>query len=204
MATRNNAFAEIVRFWLCERHGYLTMESVPVEVKGPHSDIDIVALHPSDRAQEVQVGGRVVELPPRLAVECKGEYDFEPSANELTRSLVNDLQMAAEHGGEVEAGTKRRFSLLRSEHGERARAILGGGPIGRLIVLHNLDTKASSGLDSLCRQCNVSVLTIREIVDDLIAWVGKHPRPASLRMTWTGEFFHLLFNFCLKGRLSEN
>jgi hypothetical protein len=40
-------------------------------------------------------------------------------------------------------------------------------------------------------------------VDDLIGWVRKHPRPASLRMTWTGEFFHLLFNYCLRDRVGS-
>jgi hypothetical protein len=193
MANRSNACSEIVRFWLEARHGCLVSEGLPVPVPYALSDIDLIAIHPTQQSITLPSG---VVIGPRLIVETKDEHDWEPSGREFGALLRSDVEkMDGDHV--VPRGTKGvKFSMLRQEHFDRATAFFGTEDFDRIFVVHAMDGQVLTDLGLGLQERRIYWLTVPEVLSDLIAWYRVHRRPAGLRNTLIGDLFHLLVGFC--------
>ena len=193
MAARSNACSELVRLWLETRHGFLVGEGIPVSVPYALSDIDLIALHPTQQAILLPTGGTVG---PRLIVETKDEHDWEATGREFGAFLRTDLEKMA-GGPFVPRGSKGvKFSMLRQEHYEKATSFFGSEEFDRLFVVHAMDPLVLAESSRFLSERRIFWVTIRDIVADLIVWYRRHQRPAALRNTLTGDLFHLLVGFC--------
>lgn len=194
MAVRSNACSELTRFWLQVRHNCLIDESVPVEVPYALSDIDLVALRPDLRPFPVPTGELVG---PRLIVETKDEHDWEPSGREFGTFLRADVAMMGDKPFIPVAAKGVKFSMLRQQHYEKATALFGTEEFDRLFVVHALDPQVRAELaPMLAERWRIHLVTIREVVGDLLPWYRSHKRPAGLRHTLVGDLLHLLVGFC--------
>jgi hypothetical protein len=133
---------------------------------------------------------------PRLIVETKDEHGWEPLGREFGQLLRADLQKM--DGNQfIPRGAKGvKFSMLRQEHYERAIALFGTDDFDRLFVVHALDRVVRSELANALKLRRMHVLTIREVVRDLLDWYVAHQRPSGLRQTLVGDLMHLLVGFC--------
>jgi hypothetical protein len=199
MPTRSNACSELVRFWLQSRHGHLIDEAIPVPVPYALSDIDLVAYHP--RGESIRLpGGSAVG--PRLIVETKDEHDWDSSGREFGKALRADVQKLAEATSIPRGAKGVYFSMLRQEHFERATAIFGTDDFDRVFALHAVDQPTRRELAPVLARRRIYIVTIPEVVRDLLEWYVAHQRPAGLRQTLVGDLIHLLVGFCGL-RLSE-
>jgi hypothetical protein len=193
MPTRSNACSELTRFWLQSRHGCLVDEAIPVPVPFALSDIDLVAVHPRSKVFPLPDG---VDIGPRLIVETKDEHDWEPTGREFGAALKSDT---AKMDGQpfIPRGARGvKFTMLRQEHFEKAAEVFDSKEFDRLFVVHALDAGTRRELGPSLRAHRIHWLSIREVVDDLLAWYVTHRRPAALRQTLVGDLLHLLVGFC--------
>jgi hypothetical protein len=162
----------LARFWLQNRHGFLVDESVPVRVPGGTSDIDLVALHPRRETVQLPDG---TPVGPRLIAEAKDEHDFDPLGTDFGKRMRADVVLMGQ-GSYVPAGTAGvKFVMLRQEHYDRATELFGTASFDRLFVLHALDPKTRADLDPVIAPKRVFVVTVPEVVADLVAWVPQAP-----------------------------
>lgn len=82
------------------------------------------------------------------------------------------------------------------EHYRKAEELFGGEPFDRLFVVHALDPEIRSEVCPRLAEHHIYWLTIPELVKDLLAWYGSHPRKAALRHSFVGDLLHLLIGFC--------
>ena len=137
MATRSNALSELTRFWLEARHGCLVQESIPVPVPYAQSDLDFLAMHPRGESVALPDGA---QIGPRFIVETKDEHDWEPLGKAFAADLLGDLNKLNKESGCIPPGTKGvKFSMLRTQHAERAAGIFGTPDFDRLFVVHAID-----------------------------------------------------------------
>ena len=192
MPTRANACSELTRFWLQSRHGCLVDEAIPVPVPCALSDIDLVALHPRSATLALPSGAVVG---PRLIVETKDEHDWEPTGREFGALLRADWAKLADAPFIPRGAKGVKFTMLRQEHYDKAKELFGTDNFDRLFVVHALDEGVRRALGPASRERRIHWLTIREVVDDLLAWYREHSRPAALRQTLVGDLLHLLVGF---------
>lgn len=193
MASRNNAIAEITRFWLQTRHGCLVDEAIPVPVPYALSDIDLVAVKPTMIPLTLPDG---TQIKPRLIVETKDEHDWEPRGVEFGNLLRKDLALMGEHLY-IPKGTKGvKFTMLRQEHFEKATELFGTKEFERILVVHALQSEIRAEISDDLAQRGIYIVTIAEVVQNLHSWYKSHPRKAGLRHSLVGDLWHLLIGFC--------
>ncbi len=192
MASRNNALAELTRFWLQSRHGCLVAESVPVKVPYGYSDIDFVTMRPDLHPWTLPDGTPVL----RAIVETKDEHDFDPHGRDFGKRLLEDVA-ALGKDPYIARGEKARFSMLRQEHYETATAIFGTTAFHRIFVVHALDEQVRQQVcPSLAQEKRILWFTVQDVVTDLIAWYEALDSRAGLRHTLMGDLWHLLVGYC--------
>jgi hypothetical protein len=168
-------------------------EAISVPVPYGLSDIDLAAYHP--RGESIRLpDGSVVG--PRLIVEAKDEHDFDPSGRDFGKWLRSDVQKLAEARSIPRRVREVKFSMLRQEHFERASMLFGTDDFDRVFVLHALDQQTRGELAPVLTQRRVYIVTLREVMRDLMEWYVMHERPAGLRQTLVGDLIHLIVGFC--------
>jgi hypothetical protein len=192
VAARNNAIAEITRFWLQSRYGCVVDEAIPVKVPFGNSDIDLVAIRPDLSSWSLPDGVPVT----RLIVETKDEHDYDPNGSEVAKRLREDVALLGD-SMYTPARQKVYFSMLRQEHFEVATRLFKTSDFDRLFVTHALNPMVRAELcPSLASAQRVHWMTIREVVADLREWYRLHPNPSVLRHTLVGDLWHLLVGYC--------
>lgn len=193
MAARSNAICELTRFWLEARHNCLTGESIPVKVRGGNSDIDLIAQRPDGSGFALPSGATVG---PRLIVETKDEHDYDNSGREFGKMLRADIAMMGQSRFILDETGKPKFTMLRQQHFEKAKAIFGSEDFDRLFVIHAVDQQVQTDLAPTLAEKRIHLLGIRDVVNDLRTWYGAHPSRATLRHTLVGDLIHLLWGYC--------
>jgi hypothetical protein len=189
MGTRSNACSELTRFWLQARHNCLVDESVPVAVPYALSDIDFLVIRP-DLGRFSLPNGALVG--PRLIVETKDEHDWDPSGKIFGADLRTDVAMMNEVSYIPNGAKGVKFSMLRQQHYEKAAELFD-----RLFVVHALDPQVRAEMaPGLVDRRRIHLVTIRELVGDLMPWYKAHLRPAGLRHSLIGDLLHLLVGYC--------
>jgi hypothetical protein len=193
MPSRSNALSEIVRFWLDVRHSCFIRESVPVPVPYALSDIDLVAYRP-DQQQFLLPGGTLIG--PRVIVETKDEHDWDASGREFGKALRQDVAKFAE-GPFIPIGSKEvKFTMLRQQHFTVAESLFGNSDFDRLLVVHAIDQPSLEQVADFLSQRRIFVVTVCDVVADLLVWYQAHKRPSGLRNSLVGDILHLLVGFC--------
>lgn len=119
----------------------LDQGSVPVAVPYGLSDLDFVAIRSTLEPILLPDGTAVG---PRLVLETKDEYDFDPTGRQFGQLLRTDAALLGESGW-VPSGTPGsvKFSMLRQAHYDEASKIFGTREFDRIFVVHAVDPLSS-------------------------------------------------------------
>jgi hypothetical protein len=174
--------------------GSLVDESVPVAVPHGNSDIDLVAMRPDGHPIQLPDGA---SIGPRLLVETKDEHDYDPTGRYFGKGLAADVGLMGELPYVAKGIKGIKFTMLQQEHYEAAIGIFGTVEFDRLFVVHALDPAVRGTLaPALASEHRIFLLTMTELIADLVPWYEAHPRPAGLRHTFVGDLLHLLIGYC--------
>lgn len=192
MGSHSNAISEITKFWLQAKNECLVYESLPVPVRYNQSDIDLLA---------IQAKGQKFSLPDgtligsRVIIETKDEHDWEASGKEFGALLNADVEKMQD-GIFIPRDTLCKFTMLREEHYEKAHKFFGIYDFDRLFVLHAMNSEVLNRHKDFLASKRIYVITIADVVADLMIWYKAHGRKAGLLNTLTGDIWHLMVGFC--------
>jgi hypothetical protein len=195
MAARSNAASELTRLWLEYRHGCIVRESLQVTVPSNYSDIDFAGIHRTLGTFKLPDGSVVG---PRIIVETKDEHDG-PTGRVLGNLLRADLEKLSPEGFIKRNTSDVKYTMLKEEHFDVARAFFDSAEFDRIFVIHALDDAVRAEVSpSLAQNHRIHWMTIPELASDLRDWYVASDRPTriSLRNTLAGDLFHLLVGFC--------
>lgn len=192
MATRSNALSELTRFWLQDCKGFLTRESIPVKFVHNRSDIDFIVSSPDSKYRKL-----TENISFKYAIiETKDERDFDKTGNNFADRLYNDYYDSMNKDYLVDEDTKCNFSMLKIQHHKIAQNIFGTSEFSKIFIFHNIKKEkfVENELEDLVAH-NIHILTVDDILNDIVKYVKEKPDGAGIRNSLVGDILDLLINY---------